>query len=769
MNGLLRTVVAVFALLPLVTIIVLILFFPPGGSAAIIDPGSYVLGAFTEQYPIYLYLLQDSSLTFRETPATGERFLEVGIPRSDQYLGFGVTELSGAPRFGARLTLDWRGHGTIPEFVVTLRERTHRHDVEYGEIFNGPLRGPDQGWTRTEFPLDHLEPSEDPNLDPDLQDGVLQTSLVRSVAFTFPPSDGFKLDIREFRFEWDGYNAGSLGVLAVLFATGLFLLIRMSAPGPPNRESELIRGSVLRQAGFSLISLSFLCDLVAHSGWIDDRVLIFYLVLCGLVLADEFASRRLGQWRVARLRFAAVLFFGWLFGVDLSPLAWIAITFVGYLPVLQFRDNLMLFSLPVLGLGGYLLGDRPNYPDLALGLFVLAGTFVIVLLSREALSLAERRVRAEERLLRSEAIYREIFNAVDEGILLVEGETGRIVQSNEAAARLLGCSCEGLVTKGICDLVQEGSERVETALHSPAPSLHELHVRRCDGSSFWAEMLAQRSSVGGEERGLLVIRDIEERRRLESQLRHSQKMEAVGNLAGGVAHDFNNLLMIINGRTELALAADRSGAGIQEDLEEIRMAGLRAARLVEKLLAFSRKLLLDLRRVDLSEFVSALQPNLSRLAGEGIRQEYEYGVGIAPVLADTQLIERVLENFVSNARNAMPNGGQLRLSVRNRRLDASDSKTISELDPGTYVEVRVSDSGRGMDPDTVSRIFDPFFTTEAFGRGAGLGLSTVYGIVRQHNGSIQVESAPGRGTTFSILFPCAGTEVSTASLSAPLS
>ena len=492
-----------------------------------------------------------------------------------------------------------------------------------------------------------------------------------------------------------------------------------------------------------------------NGGWLPVSSTSLYMVLGGLLLTEELTPDLWSRFRVTRLRYAAVLIGAWLSGVELSPVAWMTVAPAAYLPALQFGDNLLIVLLPLLGFAGFLLGAPPGIPGLELAIFSLAVTFVTALLAREALSLAARRTAAEEELRRSEATYQEIFDAVDEGIMLLDPETGGILQVNEPAGRIFGCSRQSLEMSAVWQLAPNARSQLEAALKGGVSTIQELEAQRSDGTPFWAEILVQQSPVGREHRTILVLRDIEERRRLESQAQLSQKMEAIGNLAGGVAHDFNNLLTVINGQAELAIAAARAGADLRASLQDIHSAGLRAARLVEQLLAYSRKQMLQLRPVDLSELIAGLQPRLSGAVAEGIKQEYRYSGETATVLADVRQIEQVLTNLVSNASDAMPTGGTLRITVRNRSLSERDILESTELQPGRYVEVRVSDTGKGMDEKTLARAFDPFFTTQEFGRGAGLGLSTVYGIVRQHSGGIRVESTPGKGTTFSVFLPCA--------------
>jgi signal transduction histidine kinase len=248
---------------------------------------------------------------------------------------------------------------------------------------------------------------------------------------------------------------------------------------------------------------------------------------------------------------------------------------------------------------------------------------------------------------------------------------------------------------------------------------------------------------------------LSKRTKAEEQLRQSQKMEAIGKLAGGVAHDFNNLLSVITGYSELLLnRLGRGSPGIRE-IEEIHKAGERAAALTQQLLAFSRRQVLMPKILQLNELVSSLGKMLRRLIGENIELATILDPDLRPVRADPVQIDQILINLAVNARDAMPRGGKLSLSTRNVALDAPLGEANWNVPVGMYVTLEIADTGCGMDPETMSRIFEPFFTTKEQGKGTGLGLATVYGIVKQSGGYIRVRSEPGSGTTFTVYLPAA--------------
>ena len=262
-----------------------------------------------------------------------------------------------------------------------------------------------------------------------------------------------------------------------------------------------------------------------------------------------------------------------------------------------------------------------------------------------------------------------------------------------------------------------------------------------------------------QERGKHILhvvwRDITERKQLENQLRQAQKMEAIGMLAGGIAHDFNNLLVAILGHTELMIPKVRDRQDLIEHLEQIHSAGNRAATLVRQLLTFSRKQELRLSNLDLKVVLGDLGKLLRRLIGEDVQLVTNCSPDPVLVLADPGQVEQVIINLATNARDAMPKGGTLSFEIRSIRVSDSVIGAVGKLVAGPYALLSVTDTGIGMDEETVRRAFDPFFTTKEVGKGTGLGLATVYGILDQSGGSVDIFSTPGRGTTVKVYFPIA--------------
>ncbi|MEW5723216.1 MAG: PAS domain S-box protein, partial [Thermodesulfobacteriota bacterium] len=282
-----------------------------------------------------------------------------------------------------------------------------------------------------------------------------------------------------------------------------------------------------------------------------------------------------------------------------------------------------------------------------------------------------------------------------------------------------------------------------------------FHNKKKDGTLFWERVSISpiRDAAGSITHFIAVKEDITAQKVLEDQFRQAQKMESVGRLAGGVAHDFNNMLMVILGHAEMALDQVESTSPVHEDLQEILKAAQRSADLTRQLLAFARKQAVSPQVLDLNETVSGMLKMLRRLIGEDVELSWKPGLDLWPVKVDPAQVDQVLANLSVNARDAITGVGAVTIETDNVVLDEAYCQAHLGFKPGGYAMLAVSDTGAGMDKQVLERVFEPFFTTKELGKGTGLGLATVYGIVKQNNGFINVYSEPGRGTTFKIYFP----------------
>ncbi len=357
---------------------------------------------------------------------------------------------------------------------------------------------------------------------------------------------------------------------------------------------------------------------------------------------------------------------------------------------------------------------------------------------------------------------------------------GVVTRWNRAAERVFGWPAEEAIGRRLVCVPEHKQHEFDTlrnrALAGNSFTGFETQLRRRDGGAVHVSISsAALPDHDGRPAGLVAIyTDITDRRRAEEELRQSQeqfrqaqKMEAVGRLAGGVAHDFNNLLTAILSYSEMLLGELPPTDPMRDDLEQIRQAGTRASELTNQLLAFSRRQLLQLRSVDLNRIVGGVDRMLRRLIGEDVELKTVLAPELRLTRADPGQLEQVILNLAVNSRDAMPNGGRLTISTANVELGEAAAARLDRMEPGAYVSLSVEDTGTGMDPEVRERIFEPFFTTKGPGRGTGLGLSTVYGIVKQVGGAIFVSSEPEVGSTFTIYLPASADAAETALVQTP--
>jgi two-component system, cell cycle sensor histidine kinase and response regulator CckA len=383
---------------------------------------------------------------------------------------------------------------------------------------------------------------------------------------------------------------------------------------------------------------------------------------------------------------------------------------------------------------------------------------ILTFVARQVASAVEIK-RNEQALRRSEARYRSLVQSSVYGIYRSSLE-GRFLDVNPAVIAMLGyASAEEVLLldpeKQVFARPEEHRGLIERFRRTGRLDGLEVSWKRKDGSAIMVRISGRAVSSADEPADVLeaIAEDVTDRRLLEDQLRQSQKMEAVGRLAGGVAHDFNNLLMVISGYTEVILAKLDVDNPLHEKGRAIQQAADRATTLTRQLLAFSRKQLLELKIVDVNTIVLDMERLLRPLIGENIDLVIELSPEAGHTRADAGQLEQVLMNLVVNAKDAMPAGGKLSIQTRNVTEAEGHRRGPTFIRPGNYVLLSVSDTGTGMDKETQSRIFEPFFTTKEMGKGTGLGLSTVYGIVKQSGGYVVVHSEEGSGSTFHIYLP----------------
>lgn len=393
-------------------------------------------------------------------------------------------------------------------------------------------------------------------------------------------------------------------------------------------------------------------------------------------------------------------------------------------------------------------------------------------LGNAVLSALDRR-RVGEQLREREEYFRALIEKAHDIIAVLDADAA-LKYASPAVWPVLGYTPEELVGRSLLDLVH--AEDAEATVRAFAEGVatgqggrgFEFRLRRKDGGYRTLEAIGQYLLNDPVVRGVVInARDVTDRRLLERQLVQSQKMEAVGRLAGGVAHDFNNVLTAILGYTGLLLDGLPALSPLRPDLDEIRNAANRATGLTRQLLAFSRKQALETRVLDLNDLVKEMDRLLRRLLGEDIDVVTTLASGVAQVRADAGQLEQVVVNLAVNARDAMPEGGKLTIETQNVELDQSYAEGHLPVRPGRYVMIAVSDTGVGMSAETMSHVFEPFFTTKEPGKGTGLGLATVYGIVKQSGGSVWCYSEPGQGTTFKVYLPRVDAPVDRVEPSAP--
>ncbi|HEX4600634.1 MAG TPA: response regulator [Gemmatimonadales bacterium] len=417
------------------------------------------------------------------------------------------------------------------------------------------------------------------------------------------------------------------------------------------------------------------------------------------------------------------------------------------------REGMVAFAGYPLLLQDRLLGVMAMFARHALSEFVPKALASV----SSAVAVGVERKRAEAALRQSEQRFAKVFAASPIGIAISTLADGRYLDANDAFVRLVGRTRDEVLGHTTVELgiLSTAADRAAILGRMESGSAHDLDVtlRAKDGSARHVLCSLEQIDIGGEPCLLALVHDVTQARLLEQQLRQSQKMEAVGRLAGGVAHDFNNLLTVITSYCDLLLDSFAPDDSRRADVGEVRKAADGAAGLTRQLLSFSRQQVLQPRVLDLNASVRNTESLLKRLLGEDVQLVTTLASGLGMVKVDPSHLEQIIMNLAVNARDAMPEGGRVTLETANVEMDEVYVRGHATAQPGRYVVLAVSDTGIGMDEATQARMFEPFFTTKEPGKGTGLGLATVYGVVKQAGGFIWVYSEPGRGASFKVYLP----------------
>ena len=437
----------------------------------------------------------------------------------------------------------------------------------------------------------------------------------------------------------------------------------------------------------------------------------------------------------------------------------------------RFRDSLARYlahgDSDLIGRRVELIGHRSGgglFPiEMSVNRVSMAGPPIFTGFLRD---ITERK-QFEEALRRSEEHFRSLIENSSDVIAIVK-EQGRFVYLSHTVQRILNYRPEELIHRPVFEIIHpddhgQVEQALQRALSQPEKATAvQFRCRHANGTWRILEAIGvQRKDPSGQIGIVVNARDITERRQLEDQLRQAQKMESIGQLAGGVAHDFNNILTVIQGHAALLSSSTGLTVNQRNSLEQITLGADRAANLTRQLLTFSRKQMLQPRHLDLNEVVNNLAKMLQRILGEDIALHLHFQRGLPTVHADQGMLEQILMNLAVNSRDAMPRGGQLIINTRHAQVEPGEMPPNCDGAHGLYVVLSVGDTGTGIDPEHLPHIFEPFFTTKDVGKGTGLGLATVYGIVHQHHGWITVDSESNRGTVFQIFLPATNQKADT--------
>jgi PAS domain S-box-containing protein len=470
-----------------------------------------------------------------------------------------------------------------------------------------------------------------------------------------------------------------------------------------------------------------------------------------------FGSKRVGWWLVGAFTLQAFLSWFHATGIDMGASLRVDVLYV-LLSIMLLAA--MVHSEKLQKVRLYQEQQQKNI-RVCLEEIVEQKTAELMAANRELNLKVERQQQHEDELRLSEKHYRVLFDENPQPMWVYDRQSLQFLKVNAAASSQYGLRPEKLSGMTIKDI--RPAEDIPRFLEDNAKPTHSVENRgcwryyKCDGTIAEVEITVTDLMYQDHSARLVLATDVTERLELERQLRQAQKMEAIGQLAGGVAHDFNNILTVMQGYADLLLRRNQD-ATTADHLKQISAAGERAASLTRQLLAFSRRHHLQLVAVDLNEIVTNLSKMLRRLIGEDIVLETAFSE-VPGVMADPGMIEQIILNLAVNARDAMKNGGVVTVTTSIAEVDAAHVQRHHEARVGHFVRLTLRDTGCGMPPEVVAHLFEPFFTTKDVGKGTGLGLATVYGIVQQHSGWIEVETAVGIGSEFRVFLPPAAVAV----------
>jgi len=399
------------------------------------------------------------------------------------------------------------------------------------------------------------------------------------------------------------------------------------------------------------------------------------------------------------------------------------------------------------------IDDTPCYMDITVYPLVTSGAAGTVVRIDDV---TDRRL-TQEALRESQEKYRLVVENANDSITILQD--GLFKFANQKSTVLTGYTTGELMSTPFIDTVYKEDQPLVMKNHvariqgRPAPANYEFRIKNKSGAPVWVNGAAVLISWNNRPAILTFMRDISEQKRLEEQILHVQKMEAIGTLAGGIAHDFNNLLQVIQGYAQLLLFGQKSPEEYKKELKSILTAAKKGGDLTMQLLTFGRKVETNPKSISINMQIEKTIKMLSRTILKMIEIQFRPLKNLPRVFVDPGQIEQVVMNLVINARDAMPDGGRIDIETQVVSMDDSAAKTHMVPKPGKYILMRITDTGHGISNEAVDHIFDPFYTTKKIGDGTGLGLAIVYGIVKNHSGSIQCQSEPGRGTTFNVYFP----------------